>query len=75
MFYVWKSEDVESGAQNQIRTGDLALTKGVLYQLSYLGIKGKWSKNEKRSGERDSLILARQQQFCPFFQGNAKALS
>ena len=32
-----------SGAHNRTRTGDLALTKGVLYQLSYVGTRlGRW---------------------------------
>ena len=29
-----------NGAQNEIRTRDLVLTKNVLYQLSYLGFTG-----------------------------------
>ncbi len=35
------------GAQKRIRTVDLPLTKGVLYQLSYLGRKRELPKNEK----------------------------
>ena len=66
LFSSEKSPAAHPGAQNRIRTGDLVLTKDVLYQLSYLGITRKWSKNEKRSGDRDSLILARQLHFWAF---------
>lgn len=38
----------DPGAQNQIRTGDLALTKGVLYQLSYLGEPERVKKRKGR---------------------------
>ena len=37
-----------NGAHNRIRTGDLFLTKEVLYLLSYVGICIYWS------GKRDS---------------------
>ena len=37
-----------NGAHNRIRTGDLFLTKEVLYRLSYVGICEYWS------GKRDS---------------------
>ena len=45
------------GAQNQSRTGDLTLTKGVLYQLSYLGSNEKPTKNEKRAPKVESTKL------------------
>lgn len=31
-----------TGAHEQIRTADLALTKGVLCQLSYVGMASSW---------------------------------
>ena len=37
--------DTKSGAHNQIRTGDLFLTKEVLYLLSYMSVfhRARWS--------------------------------
>lgn len=57
---------LKPGAQNRIRTDDLVLTKDVLYQLSYLGVTRKWSKNEKRNSDRGERFLGRQLQSCPF---------
>ena len=36
-----------SGADNQIRTGDLFLTKEVLYLLSHISIVSKLAKNAR----------------------------
>lgn len=63
----------EPGAQNRIRTDDLILTKDVLYQLSYLGVIRKWSKNEKRSGDRGAPFFGRQLQSWPFFINDSGA--
>src|SRR5687768_17899067 len=57
----------DPGAQKRIRTVDLPLTKGVLYQLSYLG-RVKECQKTKRAGESATRVWHRQQQIRPISQ-------
>jgi hypothetical protein len=40
-----------NGADRQIRTADLTLTKGALYQLSHISISQKWSGRRESNSQ------------------------
>ncbi len=43
-----EGKNIGGGADRQIRTADLTLTKGALYQLSYISTSGAGSGNRTR---------------------------
>ena len=52
------SQRAKSGADDQDRTGDLVLTKDVLCQLSYIGLRATLTSLSPRYGRHVGLRLA-----------------